>query len=118
LGRQPGALIISHSNPDLSQTGWSGRISSLRIQGGISIAVYSQANYTGTCDTFVGHDPWLGNNQIGNDHIASVRLFANCSGPVVDPVVTDLTAATGSSDQVQCHSTTSSGIQISTRGGR
>jgi hypothetical protein len=99
-----GGTVISDSNPDLSQIGWSGRVSSLRIQGGISIAVYSQSNYTGTCDTFVGHDPWLGNNQIGNDHIASVRMFANCSGSVVDPVVADLTAVTGSSDQVQCPS--------------
>jgi hypothetical protein len=97
-------LTISTSNPDLRQIGWSGRISSLRIQGGISIAVYSLPNYGGTCDTFVGHDPWLGNNRIGNDHIASVRLYANCSGSVVDPVVTGMTAVTGSSDQIQCPS--------------
>jgi hypothetical protein len=97
-----GSTTISSSDPDLSRTGWSGRISSLRIRGGISVAVYSQPNYTGTCDTFVALDPWLGNNRIGNDHIASIRLFYNCAGPVVDPVVVDMTAVHGPSDAIQC----------------
>lgn len=96
------ATILTESHPDLSQIGWSGRISSLRIWGGISIAVYSQPNYAGTCDTFYGHDPWLGNDRIGNDRIASIKLSANCSGPVEEAVVTEITAVAGSSDQVLC----------------
>jgi hypothetical protein len=94
--------VISSSTPDLSRVGWSGRISSLRIQGGLSIAVYSQPNYTGTCDTFVGHDPDLGNDRIGDQRIASIRLFHNCSGIVADPVVVDIRAVTGETDQIQC----------------
>ena len=96
------ATIISASHPNLAQIGWAGRISSLRVVAGISIAVYSEPNYGGTCDTFVGRDPWLGNNRIGNDRIASIRLFHNCLGPVVDPVVANWTAVRGDSDGIQC----------------
>jgi hypothetical protein len=94
--------VIFSSDPDLSRSSWSGRISSLQIEGGISVAVYSQPDYTGTCDTFVGEDPDLANDRIGDDQIASIRMFYNCSGPVVDPAVVGMTAVTGSSDQIQC----------------
>lgn len=90
-----GQTTISQSMPDLARIGWSGRVSSLRIRAGISVAVYSEINYQGTCSTFVGHDAWLGNDRIGNDSARSVRFFHDCAGPVIDPVVTAMTTVNG-----------------------
>lgn len=52
--------------------------SSIRIAGTASVAVYSDINYGGRCETLSASDPDLRNNAIGNDAISSIRPFAIC----------------------------------------
>ena len=99
--------VLTTSQPDLSQLddGWANRASAIMILGGISVAAYSGPNYTGTCEPFIGEDPWLGNNRIGNDNIESIKLYATCTDENVwDPVVTEITAVAGESEQTFCPS--------------
>lgn len=65
---------LSSSNPDLRPLGTSDIFSSLKLDGGL-VNVYSEINYGGTCQTFVGAAPALGRQAIGNDTISSVKLL-------------------------------------------
>jgi hypothetical protein len=56
--------------------------SSLYLQSGLTVALYSDINFEGTCETFTGSDVNLTDNMIGNDRVSSVWLDHRCDQDV------------------------------------
>jgi hypothetical protein len=78
----PSASFFTNNNyPDLSSIGWNDRASSIRVSPGTVVAVYSDINFAGRCETIRADDADLRNNTVGNDTISSLQVGAAC--PVV-----------------------------------
>lgn len=60
-------------------------ISSIRLVGISSIAVYTEGNFKGNCETITKDTPNLNKTSVGNNTISSVKINARCtpSGPTV-----------------------------------
>lgn len=75
---QGAPLTVSGDLPDLSAANWSDLASSIKLSEGGYVTVYSEPNYTGTCETIFIDAPWLAERAIGNDRISSIRLGSYC----------------------------------------
>jgi hypothetical protein len=65
---------------NLSNSPWyfNDQVSSLKLEGITSIAVYDLENFGGTCETITKNMADLGDSFIGNDKITSIKINADC----------------------------------------
>jgi hypothetical protein len=75
------SFFAGNSYRDLANFGWNDRASSIRVSAGTVVAMYSDIDFGGRCETFRADDADLRNNTIGNDAISSLRIGVAC--PVV-----------------------------------
>lgn len=54
-------------------------ISSIRLVGVSSIAVYTESNFRGNCETITRNIPNLNKTNVGNNSISSVKVNSRCS---------------------------------------
>lgn len=98
------SLFLFGSVPDLRSAPYSFNdvASSVTVSRGSVWAVYSNINYSGSCETVTETIPVLGGTPVGNDQVSSVRANYTCAGPVANSYVTDVTAVKSSSSSVTC----------------
>ena len=94
---------VSSSTRDLSSIGFDDKTSALQVRGDIAVAVYSDVNYGGTCETFVGTEIDLTDHPIGDNRISSVKVNHTCNGWLPGPaVIHDVKTVIGDSSSVSC----------------
>ena len=80
-GGASASFFTANNYRDLAPFGWNDRASSIRVTAGTVVAMYSDIDFAGRCETFRADDGDLRNNTIGNDAISSLRVGVAC--PVV-----------------------------------
>lgn len=56
------------------------RTSSIMVRPGVTVAVFSEHNYRGICNTFTGNIENLRDHTVGNDTISSIFVNRECPG--------------------------------------
>jgi len=74
---------ITSNTTMLAYTPLHQEVSSIKLDGVSSVAVFSGASYHGNCEVFTSSQPNLSKTSIGDNEIESVKLNGNCrfSGP-------------------------------------
>jgi len=87
------------SEPDLAAAAFAGMASSLKLSGasaasaaqpagGLQVTLCQAANYGGACSTFSADDPDLGDDAVGDDRAASLRVELVGGSKVYLPAMT------------------------------
>lgn len=77
-GGSNASFFAGNNYRDLALVGWNDRASSIRVSAGTVVAVYSDINFAGRCETFRADDADLRNNTVGNDTISSLQIGVAC----------------------------------------
>ncbi|MBL8684618.1 MAG: hypothetical protein JNK05_35915 [Myxococcales bacterium] len=72
------ALELAVDLPELGSSGFDGETSSIAVNAGARLAVYSEPNYGGTCTQITAETRRLSDTAAGNDRVSSVRLDRPC----------------------------------------
>ncbi len=74
-------LEVSVDMPELGSSGFDGETSSIALNAGARLAVYSESNYGGTCTEIRSETRRLSDTAAGNDRISSLRVDRPCERP-------------------------------------
>jgi hypothetical protein len=71
--------VLYHDTPDLSRTSVGAyEASSVRVPRGCQVLLFSQPGYRGLGVRLTGSETYLGDTELGNDRLASIRV--DCRG--------------------------------------